>query len=59
MNYESATASKVRTSDMAVVDTVETVANPIGITYDDEAQQLWVSCYVGRILIFRDGELSR
>ena len=59
VNYESATASKVRTSDMTVVDTVETFANPIGITYDDEAQQLWVSCYVGRILIFRDGELSR
>jgi DNA-binding beta-propeller fold protein YncE len=54
VNYESSSASKVRTSDMTVVQTVETAANPIGITYDDEVHQLWVSCYVGRILIFHD-----
>jgi YVTN family beta-propeller protein len=52
VNYSSATASKVRTSDMTVVQTVSTAANPIGITYDDETRQLWVSCYVGEIRRF-------
>ena len=39
---------------MTVVQTVGTAAHPIGITYDDETKELWVACYVGRILIFQD-----
>jgi YVTN family beta-propeller protein len=58
VNYSSATASKVRTSDMVVVQTVPTAANPIGITYDDETRQLWVSCYVGEIRRFLNKTLD-
>jgi hypothetical protein len=39
---------------MTVVQTVATATNPIGITYDDETRELWVACYVGRILLFTD-----
>jgi DNA-binding beta-propeller fold protein YncE len=52
VNYSSNTASKIRTSDMVVQQTVPTATNPIGITYDDETRQLWVSCYVGEIRRF-------
>jgi DNA-binding beta-propeller fold protein YncE len=52
VNYESHTASKIRTLDMTVQQTVQTATNPIGITYDDETRQLWVSCYVGEIRRF-------
>ncbi len=52
VNYESGTASKILTDTMAVVQVVPTSFHPIGITYDDEARQLWVSCYVGRIHVF-------
>jgi hypothetical protein len=39
---------------MTVVQSVGTPTHPIGITYDDETKELWVACYVGRILIFQD-----
>ena len=54
VNYESASVSKIRTSDMTVVQTVGTATHPIGITYDDETRELWVACYIGRILLFRN-----
>jgi YVTN family beta-propeller protein len=54
VNYESASVSKIRTSDMTVVQNLATAPNPIGITYDDETRELWVACYVGRILLFTD-----
>ncbi len=54
VNYESASVSKIRTSDMTVVQSVATPTHPIGITYDDETKELWVACYVGRVLIFQD-----
>jgi hypothetical protein len=28
--------------------------HPIGIAYDDETKELWVACYVGRILVLQD-----
>jgi hypothetical protein len=46
--------SKIRTSDMTVVQRVSTTTHPIGITYDDETGELWVACYVGKIFLFRD-----
>jgi YVTN family beta-propeller protein len=54
VNYESASISKIRTADMTVVQALPTPTHPIGITYDDETKELWVACYVGRVLIFQD-----
>ena len=54
VNYHSNTVSKIRTRDMAVVQTVETNDKPIGIAYDATTRKLWVACYSGSIMIFRD-----
>lgn len=54
VNYSSDTVSKIRTRDMTVVQTVQTNERPIGITYDVTTRKLWVACYSGSIMIFKD-----
>jgi YVTN family beta-propeller protein len=54
VNYESNTVSKLRTRDMRVLQTVPTNAHPIGIAYDDATARVWVACYTGTIMVFRD-----
>ncbi|MFW5667446.1 MAG: peptidoglycan-binding protein [Coleofasciculus sp.] len=54
VNYHSNTMSKVRTSDMSIQQTVNTNANPIGVTYDPETNQVWVACYSGTIMVFQE-----
>jgi YVTN family beta-propeller protein len=54
VNYESQSFSKVRTTDMEVIETVNVEANPIGITYDSATNQVWVACYSGSIWVFQD-----
>lgn len=54
VNYHSDTVTKIRTRDMAVVQTVATNDKPIGITYDTATRHLWVACYSGNIMIFKD-----
>ncbi|MDB9497055.1 peptidoglycan-binding protein [Spirulina major CS-329] len=52
VNYHSNTMAKVRTATMEVVKTVDVNDKPIGITYDPEKRQVWVSCYSGSIMVF-------
>lgn len=54
VNYASDTISKVRTSDMSVLQTLPVGHHPIGITYDAGTGDVWVACYSGSILVFRD-----
>ena len=54
VNYDSNTVSKVRTSDMKVIQVVNTNAAPIGITYDAPSKSVWVCCYSGSIMVFDD-----
>jgi YVTN family beta-propeller protein len=54
VNYESASVSKLRARDLELLQTVPTAPSPIGITYDAERHNLWVACYGGSILIFKD-----
>jgi YVTN family beta-propeller protein len=54
VNYMSNTMSKLRTSDMRVVQTVATKADPIGITYDAGTNNVWVACYSGALMVFRE-----
>ncbi len=54
VNYGSDTVSKVGTRRMRVLQTVRTDPGPIGITYDRATRQVWVSCYSGSIMVFRD-----
>lgn len=54
VNYESATVSKVRTSDMTKVQDVAVDTHPIGIAYVNATKEIWVACYGGSIVVFAD-----
>jgi YVTN family beta-propeller protein len=54
VNYDDASVSKIGTKNMRVLQTVGTNHHPIGITYDDATNEVWVSCYTGSIMVFRD-----
>ena len=54
VNYESDSVSRLRTSDMEVVETVDVDHHPIGITYDDHRDRVWVASYVGSLTVFAD-----
>jgi YVTN family beta-propeller protein len=54
VNYGSNTVSKVRTSDMKVLQTVNVNSSPIGITYDPQTREVWVACYSGSIMVFQN-----
>jgi YVTN family beta-propeller protein len=54
VNYGSSTVTKVRTSDMTVIQTVRVNSAPIGITYVPDRRQIWVACYTGTIMVFED-----
>jgi YVTN family beta-propeller protein len=54
VNYESATVSKVRAADLKVIQVVRTAWHPIGITYDAVTKSVWVACYGGSIMVFKD-----
>ena len=45
--------SHVRTSDMKVIDSLNTNALPIGITYDAPTKSVWLCCYTGSIMVFK------
>jgi YVTN family beta-propeller protein len=49
VNYVSGTLQKIRTSDMTVLQTLDTGTRPVGITYDPELRRVWVANYAGSI----------
>ena len=52
VNFRSGTLSKVRTSDMKVIQNIKVCSEPIGVTYDSESSRTWVACYGGSIKVF-------
>jgi len=54
VNYNSDTIAKVATETMAVQQTLPVPHHPIGITYDDGANHLWVASYSGVLTVFED-----
>ena len=52
VNFKSDTVSKVRTSDMKVLQTIKVCNEPIGVTYDSSTNQTWVACYGGSLKVF-------
>ena len=52
VNFRSGTLSKVRTSDMKVIQNIKVCAEPIGVTYDSDTSRTWVACYGGSIKVF-------
>jgi YVTN family beta-propeller protein len=51
-NYKSGTVSKVRTSDLKVLQTIKVCSEPIGISYDAPTARTWVACYGGSVKVF-------
>jgi YVTN family beta-propeller protein len=54
VNFRSGTVSKVRTSDMKVLQTIKVCSEPIGVTYDSSTSRTWVACYGGSIKVFEN-----
>lgn len=54
VNYASNTLSKVRTKDMKVIQVVNTDPAPIGVTHDAPTRSIWVCCYGGSIMVFKE-----
>ena len=54
VNYHDGTVSKVRTSDMTILQTQYSGIHPVGITYDADTRQVWVANYAGSLRVFID-----
>jgi YVTN family beta-propeller protein len=54
VNFNSGTVSKVRTSDMKILQTVKVCNEPIGVTYDSSTNRTWVACYGGALKVFEN-----
>lgn len=54
VNYDSNTVTKLRARDLAVLQTLPTGVNPVGISYDSSTGNIWVGVYSGQILVFAD-----
>jgi YVTN family beta-propeller protein len=54
VNYQDGTISKVRTSDMEILQTVTSGVHPVGIAYDPATRQVWVANYAGSLRVFLD-----
>lgn len=52
VNFNSDTVSKVRTSDMKVLQTIKVCNEPIGVSYDSSTNRTWVACYGGSLKVF-------
>ena len=52
VNFDSDTVSKVRASDMKVLQTIKVCNEPIGVTFDSSTNRTWVACYGGALKVF-------
>jgi YVTN family beta-propeller protein len=52
VNFNSDTVSKVRASDMKILQTIRVCNEPIGVTYDSSTNRTWVACYGGSLKVF-------
>ncbi len=54
VDYYPGTLVKLRASDLKVLQTVELGYHPIGVTYDDATDKLWVAGYGGQVWVLKD-----
>jgi YVTN family beta-propeller protein len=52
VNFNSDTISKLRASDMKLMQTLNACNEPIGITYDAPTGNTWVACYKGQVKVY-------
>ena len=58
VNYDSDTVTKLRASDLYVLQNFSTGVHPIGITYDATTGDVWVAVYSGQIMVLGDRPVS-
>jgi hypothetical protein len=58
VNYLDHSFSKIRTADMALIETIATSDKPIGICGNWDESEIWVACYSGKIEVFKDFHLD-
>ncbi|MEY4901975.1 MAG: hypothetical protein RLZZ190_702 [Actinomycetota bacterium] len=51
-SFKSGTISKVRSSDLKVLQSIKVCSEPIGISYDAPTARTWVACYKGSVKVF-------
>ncbi|MFM8205600.1 MAG: YncE family protein [Actinomycetales bacterium] len=56
VNFTSDTISKVRASDLKVLQKINVCNEPIGVTYEPINKRIWVACYGGAIKVFGDSQ---
>ena len=54
VNFTSDTVSKVRSSDLKVIQKINVCNEPIGVTYEPINKRVWVACYGGSVKVFSD-----
>jgi YVTN family beta-propeller protein len=54
VNFTSDTVSKVRSTDLKVIQKINVCNEPIGVTYEPINKRVWVACYGGAIKVFSD-----
>lgn len=54
VNYSINKMSKVDLEKFEVTEQHETKEHPIGITFDSENNEVWVACYSGSLMVYRD-----
>ena len=59
VNYKDDTFSKIDLNSFKVVQTQQTHDKPIGITFDPHTATVWVACYSGSIMVFKDKEYKK
>ena len=55
-NYNENTLSKIYTKSFEIVETLKTNEKPVDVCMDIENHHIWVACYTGTIMIFKDNE---
>jgi YVTN family beta-propeller protein len=58
VNYDSDTVTKLRASDLYILQNFSTGVHPIGITYDATTGDVWVAVYSGQIIVLGDRPVS-
>ena len=54
VNYSINKMSKIDLKKFEVIEQQETKEHPIGITFDSQNNEVWVACYSGCLMVYRD-----
>lgn len=59
VNYSASTFSKIDLEQFSVAEKAVTGKNPIGITFNERTNEIWVACYSGSVMVYKDLALPK